>query len=177
MRRRTRNTNEESHQFGAAGWLFADLFVALTMAFLVAATVGQVVPQRTAALPPTPTPTMVPTPTVLPGLAVQPITLALHIDYHGLLNHDSTAIATAEQQVRANRLLVGRRAGLVLAFGGALGAPTPNYGTRVAQALDQEVLAALGQQGYVFTGTVYREFFDLGVDPSYITVDVYVFKR
>lgn len=166
--------------FGATGWLFADLFVALTMAFLVANTVGQVVPRPKPHVP-TPiarvTPTPTPSPTPEPGLDNQPITLDLHVDYQGLLRHDPAAILDAERQVRANPQLAGRRAGLVLSFGGAPPS-NPHLGIQVAQALDDNVLKDLASLNYVFVSyTVYREFFNLGVSSSDIQVDVYVFKQ
>ncbi len=173
MRRRGRGRGMSALLFGATGWLFADLFIALTMGFLVANTVGQVVPPRAK---PTPTPTAIPTPTQLPTLDLQPVSLHLHVDYQALLQGDPAAIAGAEIQVRAVPQLRGRRAGLVLTFGGTQGVG-PAVALQVAKQLDDSVLTDLGNQHYVFTGTVYREFINLDNGPDDIQVDVYVFKQ
>ncbi|HEX6796301.1 MAG TPA: hypothetical protein VF116_01155 [Ktedonobacterales bacterium] len=157
--------------FGLTGWLFADLFIALTMGF-VANTVGYVpTPTPTNTLPPT----VIPTATPLPALSLQPITLTLNVDYVGLLNSDPTAIASAQQQVHADHRLNCKLAGLVLTFGGAN--PDTGQALQIAKVIDTRVLPGLGGQHYVFIGTVYREFFTLGADPSTATVDVYVFNN
>jgi hypothetical protein len=76
--------------------------------------------------------------------------------------------------VRARSDLASRHAGLVLTFGGA---SDNNVGRAVEVAKRvNDALAALGQQGYVFRGTVYRPFIGLATPPDVATVDVYVFK-
>lgn len=161
------------------GWLFADLLLALTVIFLVANASGTIAHPPT---PPTPTPTatLIPTPTLVPTpppLVLHPITLQLTVDPSGLLSTppNPNVIAQAMAQVKADPQLRGKRAGLVLTFGGASNA-APGQGITDAQAFDSEVLTALGKQNYVFINTVYREFFTLGADPSNFTVDVYVYK-
>lgn len=157
--------------FGLTGWLFADLFVALTMGF-VANTVGYVpTPTPTDTVPPT----VVPTATPLPALSLQPITVTLNVDYVGLLNGDPTAIANAQQQVRADGRLNCKLAGLVLTFGGAN--PDTGLALQIAKVIDTQVLPGLGSQHYVFIDTRYREFFNLATDPSVASVDVYVFDN
>jgi hypothetical protein len=169
MPRRTRRIGAGQNLFGATGWLFADLFIALAVGFLVANTVGYV-PPPTARAQPTPTP-------VPPrALDLKPITVTLHVDYNGLLRDDPSAIASAEQQVRQAAGLSNRSAGLVLAFGGALGVG-PGEALQIAAKVDSDVLTDLGRQGFVFQTTVYREFFSLDADPSTVSIDVYVFKQ
>jgi hypothetical protein len=161
--------------FGATGWLFADLFVALAMAFLVANTIGNV-PPPSARLVPTPTPTLSPTPVPPRALDLEPISIDLQINTSSLLADDPQEIANIEQQVRATPALTGRSAGLVLAFGGASGV-NPATGRQIAEKVDQDVLQALGAQGFVFQNTVYREFFNLDNPPTTVNIDVYVFKE
>lgn len=175
MRSRRRN-RASALIFGATGWLFADLLLALAMAFLVADSAGQLPPP-----PPTPTmavvaptPTPVPTP---PPLVLHPITLTLNVDPNGLLSTppDPNAIAQAQARIKADPRLKGKRAGLVLTFGGAT-TDNPSQGITDAQAFDQEVLTPLGTSGYVFVNTVYREFFTLNGDTTSFQVDVYLYK-
>lgn len=168
---RRRNRWRTALIFGLTGWLFADLFIALTMGF-VANTVGY--------LPtPTPTatvaPTVIPTATPLPHLSLHPITLTLSVNYVGLLNGDPNAIADAQRQVRADGRLKCKLAGLALTFGGAN--PDTAQALAIARAIDSKVLPGLGNQSYVFIRTAYREFFNLGTDPGTATVDVYVFDN
>lgn len=175
MPRRTRRVGVGPNLFGATGWLFADLFIALAVGFLVANTVGYV-PPPSARAQPTPTPTPTATPIPPRALDLKPITVTLHVDYNGLLNNDPTAIAAVEQQVRQASGLSNRSAGLVLAFGGATGVDT-NRALLIAQKVDNDVLSDLGRKGFVFQTAVYREFFTLGADPSTVIIDVYVFKQ
>jgi hypothetical protein len=177
MSRRSSKSGTGINLFNATGWLFADLFVALAMAFLVANTVGTIPPPFTHATPtPTPTPMITPTPIPPRALDLKPITITLRVDPAALLTNNPQEIASIEQQVRAVPQLSGRSAGLVLAFGGASGV-NPSYGLQVAQKVDTDVLTALGSQGYVFQNTVYREFFNLDLPPSTVSIDVYVFKQ
>ncbi len=173
MPRRTRRVGVGPNLFGATGWLFADLFIALAVGFLVANTVGYV-PPPSARAQPTPTPTATPIPPR--ALDLKPISVTLHVDYYGLLNDNPVAIAAAEQQVRQAPGLSNRSAGLVLAFGGAAGGNS-NRALLIAQKVDGDVLGDLGHKGFVFQTSVYREFFNTGIDPSTVTIDVYVFKQ
>ena len=175
MPRRSSRIGVGPNLFGATGWLFADLFIALAMAFLVANTVGNV-PPPSARLVPTPTPTLSPTPVPPQALDLKPISITLYVNASALLADNPQEIANIERQVRAVPQLSGRSAGLVLAFGGASGA-SPALGRQVAEKVDNDVLHALGAQGFVFQNTVYREFFNLDEPPSIVSIDVYVFKK
>ena len=175
MPRRTRRVGVGPNLFGATGWLFADLFIALAVGFLVANTVGYV-PPPSARAQPTPTPTPTATPIPPRALDLKPISITLHVDYNALLNDTPTAITAVEQQVRQTPGLSDRSAGLVLAFGGAAGGNS-NRALLIAQKVDGDVLSDLGRKGFVFQTSVYREFFNIGVDPSTVTIDVYVFKQ
>lgn len=178
MKRRRPNRAVGDALFLTTGWLFADLFVALAMGFLVANTFVQVVPPAaTPTARPTSLPTATATPAVLPGLEQQPIVLTLSIDYQGILDGKQAAINDAENLVQANAQLQGRRAGLILTFGGSAG-HNEDFGANLASVFNNEVLVDLGNKGFVFYGSpVYRNFHDLGTDPGTIEVDVYVFRR
>lgn len=173
-----RSNNGGQALFGSTGWLFADLMLALAMAFLVANTVGLPTlpkPKPTVRPTPTPTPTPTATPTPTPALDLRPVHVVLQVDWAGLLSNSPTARAAVRSQIRHVAALDGRHAGLVLAFGG----DNDNNTTRalaVASKVDS-VLAGLGSSGYVFQSTVYRSFIGLADPPGVVEVDIYVFKR
>lgn len=174
MRENEHSTRPSPLFFGAAGWLFADLLLALAMIFLVANSVGNVRPAPT----PTPTPTVTPSPTPIPKLPVLDlhyIVVIVQVDYGALESGDPAAIQSVEQQVRAAPALNGRHAGLVLTFGGSIGGAESD-GLQAATAIDTKVLPDLGQQGFVFYGTVYREFFATDKPLGTLELDIYVFK-
>jgi hypothetical protein len=170
--------------FGTFGWLFADLMFALAIAFLVATTVGQ--PPRPVALRPTPSPSASPTPspsatpspspssTQEPVLELMPVEMTLPVDWVGLLNGNRSASDGLQRQIRGDQRLFGRRAGLVLTFGGAQGV---SYATaiNIANRAD-DAMTALGATGFVFQGTVYRPFLGLNAPPGTLVVDIYLFK-
>ncbi|HEX8919318.1 MAG TPA: hypothetical protein VF898_12500 [Chloroflexota bacterium] len=175
MRRYGRRPGIGPALFGATGWLFADLFIVLAMGFLVANTVGYVPPPSArAAATPTSTPTATPTPPR--ALDLHPITITLQVHPSALLADNPNEIAQIEQQLRQAPGLAGRNAGLVLAFGGALGAGTAQA-IKIAEKVDTDVLPDLGRKDFVFQTTVYREFFNLDNPLSIVIIDVYVFKQ
>lgn len=186
VRRRRWGTDSSSHSFfGSVGWLFADLMLALAVAFLVATTVGEPPPPRPDPTPtttrtPAPSPTPTPTPTTTrpaePALDLRPIRIVLRVDRDALLSDDPRAIASVRRQLRDDRRLSGRHAGLVLLFGGNQNLPA-GQGTRVAEKVANAVMKDLGRQGFVFRNTVYRPFFDLSEPASQVQADIYVFKR
>ncbi|HEV2236912.1 MAG TPA: hypothetical protein VGR57_09665, partial [Ktedonobacterales bacterium] len=135
-------------------------------------------PPPSARATPTPTPTVAPTPTPIPprALDLHPITITLQVHPTALLADDQAEIAQIEQQLRQAPGLAGRNAGLVLAFGGALGTGT-DEAFKLAGKVDTVVLPDLGRQDFVFQTTVYREFFNLDNPPSLVDIDVYVFKQ
>ncbi|MEV4892690.1 hypothetical protein AB0K48_25250 [Nonomuraea sp. NPDC055795] len=159
--------------FGTIGWLFADLMVALAMAFLVATTVGMPAPPKPS---PTPTPLDVPTPsrTPEPGLEQRPVEVTMKVDWAGLLAGDGKAEAGIRQKVRAVEKLHGRRAGLVLAFGGA-GDTDPGRALTIARKANA-VLKDLGDSGYVFQGAVFRPFLSHRAVHT-LVLDIYLLKQ
>jgi hypothetical protein len=160
--------------FGAAGWLFADLLLALAMIFLVTNTAGHLSAAAPTPLPAHATPT--PKPTALPALDLTPIVLTVSVDYAQLHAGDPAALAAVEGQLRGDRRLAGRRAGLVLIFGGVQGA-TEGAGLQAAQDIATLLLSRLGAQGFVFYGgTVYRAFFATDKPAGTVELDVYVFR-
>lgn len=150
--------------FGNTGWLFADLMLALVMAFLVANTVGR---------PPDP-PAPEPVPPA-PILDLEPVSARLVVDAAGLRKRDPAAIEAVRAQLRGDPRLVSRRAGLVLSFGGA---NDGNNGRAIQAANDiATVMTGLGAEGFVFMDTIHRPFLALNEPRDIVVVDVYVFKQ
>jgi hypothetical protein len=161
--------------FGTIGWLFADLMLALAMAFLVATTVGQPPPPKAAPAPTTARPsTTAANPPNEPVLELNPVSLKVLIDWQALLGGDPVVTAALQQQIQSEAALAGRRAGLVLTFGGASGGKE-GLGKSIAERVNS-VLTELGGQGFVFNGAVYRAFIDTGAPQEELTIDVYLFK-
>ncbi len=160
----------------------------LTIIFLTATVLlDQQVVKLQAEIPPTPTitptsnplltPTATPTQIPQPCLNLNPVTFYLTVDYSNLLQDSSAAIADVQKQIRAQSGLAGRRAGLVLTFGGT---PTTDAAdVNIAIAVVGKVNAAmqdLGKQGFVFIDTVYhRPLNTPGSVFSSIYVEIYLF--
>jgi hypothetical protein len=163
--------------FGIIGWLFADLMFALAMTYLVATTVGQPPrPKPTPSASPSPSPSASPSPSREPVLELNPVNIVLNsVDWRGLLDNNPAAADAMLGQVKANGQLAGRRAGLVLTFGGASPGDT-DLALRIAGRVN-DLLKQLGEQtGFVFRGTIYRPFLSLASPYSKVTIEVYLFK-
>jgi hypothetical protein len=164
---RRRNRWRTALIFGLTGWLFADLFIALTMGF-VANIVGYT---------PTPTPTTPAVSISTHDLSLTPIHVTLTVDPQGIIDGNSNAIAAVEQQIQGDSDLSCKLAGLVLTFGGAPSANDVNFALQLADAMDNSVFPDLGAKKFVFDTAVYREFFNLGTSSDTVQADVYVFKN
>ncbi|WP_113705627.1 hypothetical protein [Nonomuraea lactucae] len=170
--------------FGTIGWLFADLMVALVMAFLVATTVGGQKPEAPPPEPsptmtptPTPSPTPTPTPTVEPGIEQRPVKVTLRgVDWAGLLAGSKAAEADLRRKIQAKEQLKDRHAGLVLAFGGG-GAQDRDRAQNIARKANA-VFKKLGKQNFsVFHGTVFVPYVNFYNSMSTVSLDVYMFKQ
>ena len=87
----------------------------------------------------------------------------VQVDWQGLLSGDHAARAALERKVRSDAGILGRRAGLVLTFGGASGG-TPAQAIAIANKVNS-ALQQLGAQEFVFSGTVFRPFLALNSPP------------
>lgn len=162
----------------SAGWLFADLLLALAMLFLAANTFAIRPPPKTLLTPtPTATAAATPKPTVLPRLELNFHEFTINVDPNGLLNGSQSAIASVEKEVKAQTILRGRSVGLVIAYGGA---PSDNQISQ-AQAVAGKVygvLKILGKQGFAFTrSSYYNTLYDLGGNTNIATIDIYLFAQ
>jgi hypothetical protein len=166
--------------FGGTGWLFADLLLALAMAFLLATTVGATPPKQ----PPKPPATVRPTPSPTasrpkqspPPLQLDPVHIEFAIaDPAGLAagnRSDVTAVRNVILQ-QTNRIK-DRSAGIVLLFGGdGNGTTYPTY-EDVDQGVEN-VLKSLSGTGPLFhQETHYVAFLNQG-SPDQFSMDVYLF--
>ncbi len=164
-----------------AGWLFADLFLALAVIFLSANTGG------VSLQPPTPTPTQVtptvvptvpptPTPASLPRLELEKHRISLTgVNTDGLLNNDQNAINGLKQQMRSQSFLGGRTVGLAIVYAGA---PDDTLTARAQDVSNKvmDVLRSLGSEGFAFTRTSYYDpLYLLKASEDTVWVDVYLF--
>ncbi|GAA4232495.1 hypothetical protein GCM10022254_32520 [Actinomadura meridiana] len=169
---RSRQTGEM--MFGSAGWLFADLMLALVV-MLVLAT-GIALPDEPDHPRPKPTPTPTPTPTLTPArpprLLPTPVKRDVSVDADALLRNDKGAVDALRKRVRdmLDKPLGGRRAGIVLTFGPGSGDIA--RGVKIAKSFNEKVLGALG--GGQFTrDTAYRSYFQGG---DKVTFEIFVFE-
>jgi len=166
-RHRGRENDLGQSLFGSSGWLFADLLLAIAMVFLVANTVGVHSMHKPRPRPPHPSATPI------PALELSPVKVVLTINPQGLLSNAAAAIAQASAQIVRARGIASRNAGLVLVFTGN------SQSDSMAYSLDtkvSDVLSGLGQHSFVFRNTVYRDFLEVGAAPSFVELDIYLFK-
>jgi hypothetical protein len=172
--------------FGGTGWLFADLMVAIAMAFLVASTVGfPPVPHKAVKHQPHPPSHHVVKPPQ-PALDFGYVTIMLTIDPAALVNHDPSIAASVRSQIRENPKLKAKCAeepgpgcvGLVLLFGGdpqITLASAYSYAETLDTAMGN-VLQGLGQHNFYFRRAIYRNFVNYGAETTTFELQVYVFK-
>jgi hypothetical protein len=158
--------------FGGTGWLFADLMLAIAMAFLVANTVGTVRPPPPPHHHPQPKPKVTKRP--VPALDLKYVNIKLKIDPNGLLAGSPAAVNAVRRTIRGEKSLASRRAGLVLLFGG----DNPQD-SALAESLDRavhKILAELGKDNFVFKVAVYRNFLGLNEPATVFQLNIYLFK-
>ena len=172
--------------FGGTGWLFADLMVAIAMAFLVASTVGfPPVSHKAAKHQPRPPSHHVIKPPQA-ALDFNYVTINLSINPADLLNHDPAVASSVRSQILKSTKLKAKCVGepesgcvgLVLLFGGD---PQVTLASAYSYAEDLDnamwkVLQGLGQQGLYFRRAIKRNFINYGAKTTAFELNVYVFK-
>jgi hypothetical protein len=158
--------------FGGAGWLFADLLLALAMAFLLATTVGSPPPKT----PPKVHPAHQPSshPKQPPPLELDPVHIKFTIaDPDGLVTGSSSAVAAVRATIlKMTGGIKSRSAGIVLLFGS--NSSYPSY-EQVDQAVEN-ILKSLSGTGQIFDAqTRYVPFLSL-LGPTQFSMDVYLFS-
>jgi hypothetical protein len=156
--------------FTLAGWLFADMFLAMTMIFLFASAIGTYIPK-------TPTHSMTPTPRLI-GMDTTPVTVGFTVDVNGLLNNDPAVVAQVKSQVQ-NQLKpylskhVNGKAAFVSTFGGGT---DDRIDTTEASNVNK-ILHDMGKHHYVFdrSDTVYKQYVDRSAKFGAITIDIFFY--
>jgi hypothetical protein len=180
MRRRYQRRTAVRHStsghflFGGTGWLFADLLLALALAFLLATTVGSLPPKTPPHHRPSPSPSPSGShPKQPPALELDPVSITFTIaDPAGLVAGSSTAVAavrgTILQKIGG---IKDRNAGIVLLYGS--NESSPGY-EQVDEAVEN-ILKGLSGAGPLFhQQTRYRSFLNLH-SPDEFSMDVYLF--
>jgi hypothetical protein len=156
-----------------AGWLFADMLLALAMLFLAA---------NTLAVHPPPAPPRVSTrpkitPTQVPHLEQTYHRFKIVVDPAGLLNGSLSARNAVTQQVEAQSFLLKRRAGLAIVYGGA---PNDSQIVEAENIADKvyDILHDLGKHDRTFTNiSRYDPLYLLGGDTTNVTIDIFLFAQ
>jgi hypothetical protein len=163
----------------AAGWLFADMLLALAMLFLAANTLAihpPPLPTRTPTLL-TATSTPTPTPTPAPYLEQTFHRFKIAVDASGLLSGSQNARNAVAQQVEAQSFLQGRKAGLAIVYGGA---PNDSQIVRAEDIANKvyDILHGLGKQNQTFTYiSRYDPLYLLGGDSNTVFIDIFLFAQ
>jgi hypothetical protein len=153
--------------FHTAGWLFADLLLALTIIFIAAATTGKALPK--VVLHPTPTPTsLAPTPTptkILQALDPHPLKFTMNVDPSQL--GQSSTIAYVQDQVthqldQSNN--GSRKVGFVITLAG--GVAGVNHATS---------LNAILMSMPPFRGAVFKNYHNLDNPDTEFDLEIYFF--
>jgi hypothetical protein len=175
-RRRAGHYGTSGHaMFGGTGWLFADLLLALALAFLLATTVGITPPKAAPTVHPTLTPRSNSHRNQPPPLELDPVHITFNIDDPaGLAAGSSSAIAAVRATILQKTSGIKKRsAGIVLLFGGN----ESQYPTweQVDQGVEN-ILKSLSGIGPLFhPQTRYVPFLNIG-EPGQFSMDVYLFS-
>lgn len=189
MRRRYRRRTGSRHSatghllFGSAGWLFADLLLALALTFLLANTVAVALPAssnhhqaktNTAPIHKKKTTTPPPRRPEPPALDFQYIDVKVtNVDSYGAATGQSSAMAPILKAVADDPKLKGQSAGLVLVFDGDDGGGFPQWET-----LDMKIWGALqGSDTSLLKVAVPRYFLQTGGPSSTVELQIYLFKQ
>lgn len=162
----------QRNMFTLAGWLFADMFLALTMLFLITSAIGTYIPTKNLKATATPTPRLV-------GMDTTPVTVNFTVDENGLLNNSPAAVAVVKSQVH-NQLkgyLKGHpnaKAAFVSTFGGG-------YDDGIDTAEAKNINAILQQMGreqyYVFdrNDVIYNNYVNRSASFGAIFIQIFFF--
>jgi hypothetical protein len=168
-RRRRNGLNDASRSvFGTTGWLFADLMLAIAMAFLVANTVGAHTPQHKSHRVHT---KVVCNPPALDRY--HPVLVKLTVNPIELASKSPSAQASVRQQVRRSAGLAGHLAGFVIIYTG--NAETSTYALTVDGYI-KRVLMRLGDQHFVFANAAYLDQQLIGGPPTEAQLYIYLFE-
>lgn len=152
--------------FSSSGWLFADMFLALMMVFIVASTVGKYTPPQKKGIGPTPTPHIV-------GMRPRSVDFNVTVDFDTLLFADPQAAKKdVERQVRVHlKAYHTEKAALVLTFGCG---PEDGRDTDVAKSVN-DVLRSLGARHVIFEQASFSNYIDRGCNEGIVELKIFFF--
>ena len=157
---------------GSAGWLFADLLLALAMLFLVANTISLTKPPIVHAQTKH---KATPKPTTPLRLEQHYHRIFITIDRNNLLNNDPNERNIIIQQVKAQKFLRNRQAGLIIAYNGAQNTDDIGTATSVANTV-YSILLAQGKHDPTFAKvSQYDALYVLGGNTTLVTLDIFLF--
>jgi hypothetical protein len=180
MRTRSPRRPDSGHAlFGGTGWLFADLMVAIAMAFLVATTVGfPPIPQAHHTAHHSKKPVAQP----LPALNFRYITIEFQVNATDLMRNGSASQSVVRAQISGNPELAARCTGklstgcvgLALLFGGG-----GDFGTATTfdNAVWKILKGELGPETRLFQVAVPRDFWNVDGPTSQFELQIYVFRN
>lgn len=173
MKRRVREDLKKTF-IGSVGWLFADLLLVLAMLFLIANTISQ--PKLPVAH--AEKPKAKPTVTVAPPRLEQAYhRFSITIDPNRLLNKDVNERNAVIQQVRAQKFLHNRNAGLVIVYGGAPTTADIGTATNIANTV-YAILKDLGKHDATFARvSTYDPLYVLGGSLQMVNLDIFLFAQ
>lgn len=159
---------------GSAGWLFADLLLALAMLFLVANTIPL---PKTSVVQAGPKPTATAKPTTQPHLEQTYHRFSIVVDPNAVLNNDEGENNAIIRQVLAQKFLRNRSAGLIIVYDGA--PTTDDIGTALnVSASIYTVLLNLGKHNTTFARTSkYDPLYLLGGNATNVKIDIFLFAQ
>lgn len=162
---------------GSIGWLFADMLLVLTILFLASNTFIQT--HATTQVQATPSPVVTPkvSPTTVPHLELKYHRIVISVDSNGLLNNNPAANNDVIRQVKGQSFLRGRRAGLIIVYGGA---PSDNQiGTAETIASKvYDILLDRHRHDPTFNGTSrYDPLYLLRGNINLVSIDIFLFAR
>jgi hypothetical protein len=159
---RSRRTGEVL--FGSAGWLFADLMLALVVMLVLTAALATPDARPDESKKSTTTTTTTPPPTTTakprqPRLLPTPVELNVPVNADAFLRNDGGEIRKLRDAVRDRAARLHGRAGVVLIFGP--GGTDPGRGVAIARKFTDKVLRVVRGR---FAGAAFRAYYqpDLG---------------
>ncbi len=153
----------------STGWLFADLLLALAMLFLAVNTISQ--PKQTEIHKVTARPTPIPPQRLEQGYHRFTIT----VTSDKLLANDADEKSNITNQIQEQKFLHGRKAGLIIVYGGA---PTTNdisTALNIAQHV-YDTMQSFGKKEATFAKVSdYDPLYLLGGKLSTVQIDIFLF--
>ena len=149
--------------FSTAGWLFADLLLALTIIFIAASAIGKP-PRviRSHTLTPTPTPVR-----ILQTLDPHPLTFTVNVDPLQLGSSDTVSYVKDQVSQQLNHSHNGRRkVGFVITLaGGVAGVDNATSFNSILKSMPS------------FQGAVFKNYHDLGNPDNEFDLEIYFFIK